>query len=52
MTVEARNVDGSPLLEWEPKGSINLKLQDKCMQFNCREDSEKSLIPKKELESS
>ena len=58
MTVEARNVGGSPLLECEPKGSINLKLQDKCMQFNCREDSEKSLPepsdadPEKELEFS
>ena len=37
------NVDGPTLLEWEPKGSINLWLQDKRRRFNRREDSEKSL---------
>ena len=36
-------VDGPPLLEWEPKVTIKLWLQDKCRQFNRRDDSEKSL---------
>ena len=37
------NVDGSPLQECEPKGSINQWLQDKLRHFNCRDDSEKPL---------
>ena len=37
------NVDGPPLLEWEPKDTIKLWLQDKRRWFNLREDSEKSL---------